>query len=52
LIPRKPGERIKTDRRGSQKLAAQHRSGDLTPVWVPDEVRETMRDWCGHGSTR
>jgi transposase len=44
LIPRKPGERIKTDRRDSQKLAVQHRSGDLTPVWVPDEVHEAMRD--------
>jgi transposase len=33
MIPRKPGERIKTDRRDSQKLAILHRSGDLTPVW-------------------
>jgi transposase len=44
LIPRKPGDRIKTDRRDSQKLAVQHRSGDLTAVWVPDEVHEAMRD--------
>lgn len=44
LILRKPGERIKTDRRDSQKLAVQHRSGDLTAVWVPDEVHEAMRD--------
>jgi transposase len=44
LIARKPGERIKTDRRDSQKLALQHRSGDLTAVWVPDEVHEAMRD--------
>ena len=36
MIPRKPGERIKTDRRDSEKLAILHRSGDLTPVWVPD----------------
>jgi transposase len=35
MIPRKPGERIKTDRRDSEKLAILHRSGDLTPVWVP-----------------
>lgn len=33
-IPRKPGERIKTDRRDAQKLAILHRSGDLTAVWV------------------
>jgi transposase len=30
MIPRKPGERIKTDRRDSEKLAILHRSGDLT----------------------
>jgi len=44
LIPKKPGERIKTDRRDSQKLAVLLRSGDLTPVWVPDKVHEAMRD--------
>jgi len=44
MIPRKPGERIKTDRRDSQKLAVLHRSGDLTAVWVPETVHEAMRD--------
>lgn len=44
MTPRKPGERIKTDRRDSQKLAILHRSGDLTPVWVPDETHEAIRD--------
>jgi len=44
LIARKPGDRIKTDRRDSQMLALQHRSGALTAVWVPDEVHEAMRD--------
>ena len=43
-IPRQPGERIKTDRRDSQKLAILHRSGDLTAVWVPDVAHEAMRD--------
>jgi transposase len=43
-IPRQPGERVKTDRRDAQKLAVLHRSGDLTRVWVPDEVHEAMRD--------
>jgi len=44
LIPIKPGERIKTDRRDAGKLAQSLRSGDLTAVWVPDEEQEAMRD--------
>lgn len=44
MMARKPGDRIKTDRRDSQKLALQHRAGDLTAVWVPDEVHEALRD--------
>ena len=44
LIPRKPGERIKTDRRDACKLARTLRNGDLTAVWVPDEEQEAMRD--------
>ena len=44
LIPTKPGERSKTDRRDSQKLAVLHRSGDLTAVWVPDATHEALRD--------
>ncbi len=44
LIPRKPGERVKTDRRDSKKLASALRSRLLTPVWVPDEHQEAMRD--------
>jgi transposase len=44
LIPRKPGERIKTDRRDAVKLARSHRAGELTPVWVPDQAHEAMRD--------
>lgn len=43
-IPSSPADKIKTDRRDSQKLAVLHRSGDLTAVWVPDEVHEAMRD--------
>jgi transposase len=34
LIPRKPGVRIKTDRRDASNLAKRHRAGELTPVWV------------------
>ena len=44
LIPRKPGDQIKTDRRDAIKLAASLRSGDLTAIWVPDEDQESMRD--------
>ena len=43
-IPSTPGERIKTDRRDALKLARLARSGDLTPVWVPDAEQEAMRD--------
>ena len=44
LIPRRPGERIKTDRRDAINLAKLHRAGELTPVWVPDEAHEAIRD--------
>ena len=44
LIPRKPGERIKTDRRDALKLAQLLRGGDLTSVWVPGPEQEAVRD--------
>ena len=44
LIPKKPGERVKTDRRDAVKLASLFRSGELTSVWVPDEEQEAIRD--------
>ena len=44
LIPRRAGERVKTDRRDAVKLARLHRSGELRAVWVPDEEQEAMRD--------
>lgn len=44
LIPSRPGDRIKTDRRDAVKLARLHRAGELTPVWVPDSAHEAMRD--------
>jgi transposase len=44
LIPRKPGDRIKTDRRDASNLARLHRAGELTPVWVPDPAHEAVRD--------
>ena len=44
LIPRKAGERVKTDRRDAQMLARLARAGELTAVWVPDGEQEAMRD--------
>ena len=44
LVPVKPGDRVKTDRRDARKLAQSYRSGDLTAVWVPDEAHEALRD--------
>ena len=44
LIPRRPGDRIKTDRRDAMALARLHRNGELTAVWVPDPEQEAMRD--------
>lgn len=44
LIPRKPGEKIKTDRRDAEKLAECYQSGTLTSVWVPDAAHEALRD--------
>jgi transposase len=44
LIPRKAGERVKTNRRDALSLAKLLRGGDLTAVWVPDPRHEAMRD--------
>lgn len=44
MIPKAPGDRVKNDRRDAMKLARLFRSGDLVPVWVPDEETEAMRD--------
>jgi transposase len=44
LIPVKPGDRVKTDRRDAEKLARCYRAGDLTAVWVPDAAHEALRD--------
>jgi transposase len=44
LIPKKPGERIKTNRRDAVTLARLLRAGELTAVWVPDALHEAVRD--------
>lgn len=44
LIPKKAGERVKTNRRDAVALAKLLRAGELTAVWVPDARHEAMRD--------
>ena len=49
LIPKKAGDRVKTNRRDAVMLARLHRAGELTAVWVPDAAHEAMRDLVRHG---
>jgi transposase len=44
LLPKKAGDRVKTDRRDAVQLARLMRSGDLTPVYVPAVEDEAIRD--------
>lgn len=44
LTPRRPGERVKTDRRDAAKLVRLFRAGDLTTIHVPSEAEEGVRD--------
>lgn len=44
LIPRRPGERVKTNRRDALSLARLLRAAELTAVWVPDQTHEAVRD--------
>ena len=44
LTPRKPGDRVKTNKRDARKLASLHRSGELTSIAVPKEEQEALRD--------
>jgi transposase len=46
LIPKKPGDKVKTDRRDAIALARLLRSGDLTRVYVPTIEDEALRDLC------
>jgi transposase len=46
LIPKKPGDRVKNDRRDAVELARLLRSGDLTGVYVPSVEDEAIRDVC------
>ncbi len=44
LIPKKPGDRVKTNRRDSDQLARLFRAGELTGIYVPDAGDEAIRD--------
>jgi transposase len=44
LIPRRAGERVKTDKRDASRLARLHRAGELTAIRVPAEAEEAVRD--------
>jgi transposase len=46
LIPRRPGDRVKTDRRDAQRLARLHRAGELTAIRIPSAIEEAIRDLC------
>jgi transposase len=43
----RPGQRIKTDRRDATKLVRLFRAAELTPVHVPNEAEEAVRDLLG-----
>lgn len=44
LIPRRPGQRVKTDRIDARNLARLHRVGELTPIRIPTPQEEALRD--------
>jgi transposase len=44
LIPRRAGDRVKTDKRDASRLARLHRAGELTPIRVPSAAEEAVRD--------
>ncbi len=44
LIPRRPGQRIKTDTRDAKKLVGLYRAGELTPIHIPTALEEAARE--------
>lgn len=63
LIPRRPGDHVKTDRRDALSLARLFKNGELTSVWVPDEAQgrikgldqallHTLEEWSREDETR
>jgi transposase len=62
MIPKRSGDRVKTNRRDSVTLVKLLRAGKLRAIWVPDTVHEAVRDrrivdltriaHCHHGRRR
>jgi transposase len=46
LIPRAPGDKVKTDKRDCRRLARLHRAGELVAVRIPTLAEEAVRDLC------
>jgi transposase len=46
LIPKAPGDRVKTDRRDCRRLARLHRAGELVAIRIPTPTEEAVRDLC------
>ena len=46
LIPARPGDRVKTDRRDARRLALLFRAGQLSAVRIPTVAEEAVRDLC------
>lgn len=44
LIPKRVGDRVKTDRRDSLRLAELSRASELRAIWIPDPADEAIRD--------
>jgi transposase len=46
LIPKAPGDKVKTDRRDCRRLARLHRAGELVAIRIPSVQEEAVRDLC------
>lgn len=45
-VPKKLGDKVKTDRKDAMQLARSHRAGELTGIHIPDSDDEAIRDLC------
>jgi transposase len=46
MIPKAPGDKVKTDKRDCRRLARLHRAGALVAIRVPSPTEEAVRDLC------
>jgi transposase len=46
LVPRAPGDKVKTDKRDCRRLARLHRAGELVAIRIPSPTEEAVRDLC------